>query len=140
MKSGVVLRSLASNMITRADALPLPFDSFRVVRRLPFTIAIRGDVLVCLENGTSPVLWLDTMGGTTYVHEHGPFEPKKFDELKHNADSVFARQRTVDALGARGRDRELDFDKQPHDLPPVASIVVHATYAASARTGGNISG
>jgi competence protein ComEC len=61
-------------------------------KEIPFATTIRGDVLVCSENGTSHVQWVDTMGATTQVHKHGFFEPKKFDRLKHNADSIRARQ------------------------------------------------
>jgi len=61
-------------------------------KEIPFATTIRGDVLVYSENGTSHVRWLDTMGATTQVHKHGFFEPKKFDKLKHNADSIRARQ------------------------------------------------
>jgi competence protein ComEC len=61
-------------------------------KEIPFATTIRGDVLVCSENGTSHVRWIDTMGATTEVHKHGVFEPKKFDRLKHNADSIRARR------------------------------------------------
>lgn len=65
-------------------------------KEIPFATIISGDVLVSSENGTTHVRWGDTMGATTQVHKHGHFEPKKFDKLKHNADSVRARQ-----IGAR---------------------------------------
>ena len=42
-------------------------------------------------------------------------------------------QRTIDALRAHWRDRELDFDQQLDDLPVLAPIVVPGTETAKAR-------
>lgn len=52
---------------------------------------VRGDILVCSDNGTSSVQWYDTMAGTTALHKHDVFEPKKFPRLSQHSDNIRAR-------------------------------------------------